>query len=101
MSKRRDIHVVPRGDGWARVKEGSSRAGSVHHTQKEAISKARDIATRERVSVVVHGKDGRIRDSSSYGKDPLPPRERSVKPPPRSGTIRISKIKQAAKRAKL
>ena len=76
MSKKRDIHVVPRDKGWARIKEGASRAGSVHRTQKDAQSAARSQAIRERVEVVTHGKDGKIRDSDSYGNDPLPPRDK-------------------------
>jgi len=31
---------------------------------------------RERVEVVEHGKDGRIQDSDSYGRDPFPPRDK-------------------------
>jgi hypothetical protein len=75
MSKKRDIHVVPRDNGWARIKEGASKAGSVHRTQKEAQAAAREQAIRERVEVVTHRRDGRIRDSDSYGPDPFPPRD--------------------------
>lgn len=77
MPKKRDIHVVPHKDGgWATKKEGSSRAGSRHSTQRDAIDKARDQAKRERTEVVIHRKDGRIRDSDSYGSDPFPPRDK-------------------------
>ena len=71
MSKKRDIHVVryPEG-GWATRKEGADRVGSVHDTQGSAIEAARHQAIRERTEVVIHGRDGRIRDSDSYGKDP-------------------------------
>ncbi len=76
MSKKKDIHVVPHSDGWATQKEGASRAGSVHDTQKEAQQKAREQAKREKVEVVIHGKDGKIRDSDSYGNDPFPPKDK-------------------------
>ena len=77
MSKKRDIHVVPHLDrGWATRKEGASRAGSRHDTQRDAIERARDQAIRERVEVVIHRKDGTIRDSDSYGNDPHPPKDR-------------------------
>ena len=76
MGKKKDIHVVPHDKGWARKKEGASRAGSVHRTQKEAQDVAREQARREHVEVVTHGKDGKIRDSDSYGNDPFPPRDR-------------------------
>lgn len=74
---KRDIHVVPRPDGgWATRREGAERAGSRHDTQKEAIGAARDRAVRDRVEVVIHRRDGTIRDSDSYGHDPFPPRDR-------------------------
>ena len=76
MGKKRDIHVMPHKSGWARKKEGARRAGSVHRTQKEAAIAARQQARRERVEVVIHRKDGKIRDSDSYGNDPFPPRDR-------------------------
>ena len=95
---KKDVHVVPRGKGWVIVKEGSSKRGSVHSTQREAIAKARDTARREHASVVVHGRDGRIRETDTYGRDPLPPRD--VKPAPRTGTVPVGRIREAARRAK-
>lgn len=74
MSKK-DIHVVPHQDGWATKKEGAGRAGAVLETQREAIERARDQARREHVEVVIHRKDGTIRDSDSYGADPYPPKD--------------------------
>jgi uncharacterized protein YdaT len=69
-------HVVKRENGWAIVGEGNSRDTSVHPTQKEAIDRAREIATNYRSEVVIHGEDGRIRDKDSYGNDPFPPRDK-------------------------
>ena len=76
MSGKKDIHVVPHKDGWATKKEGAGRAGSVHDTQKSAIERAKDQAKRDKTEVVIHRKDGRIRDSDSYGNDPFPPKDR-------------------------
>jgi hypothetical protein len=73
MTKKRDIHVVHRPEGWATFKEGASRAGYRTSTQKEAIEIARVQAKRENVEVVIHRVDGKIRDSDSYGNDPHPP----------------------------
>lgn len=76
MPKKRDIHVVPHPDGgWATKREGADRAGSRHGTQGDAIDTARGTAKREGLEVVIHGRDGRIRDSDSYGNDPSPPRD--------------------------
>ena len=76
MGVKKDVHVVPHKDGWATKKEGAQRAGVVVPTQRAAIEKAVDQAKRERTEVVIHGKDGKIRDSDSYGKDPSPPKDK-------------------------
>ena len=73
---KKDVHVVPHADGWATKKEGASRAGVVVDTQREAIGRAREQAQREKVEVVIHRKDGSIRDSDSYGNDPCPPKDK-------------------------
>lgn len=77
MTKKKDVHVVPHRDGgWATRKEGAGRVGSRHPTQGAAIERAREQAIRQRTEVVIHRRDGRIRDSDSYGNDPNPPRDR-------------------------
>ncbi len=69
------LHVVPRIDGWAVRSEGSSRATSIHSSQREAIETARKLAKTSGTQLVVHGRDGRIRSRDSYGADPLPPKQ--------------------------
>ncbi|RRQ23197.1 DUF2188 domain-containing protein [Guyparkeria sp. SCN-R1] len=76
MSNKRDIHVVPHKEGWATRREGSSRALGIHRTQTDAIDSGRSQARKDRVELVTHRKDGRIRDSDSYGNDPHPPKDR-------------------------
>jgi len=66
-------HVVRHSGGWAVKGAGNGRATSVHHTQKAAIKHAVKIAKRRHSEVVIHGRDGRIRDKNSYGNDPHPP----------------------------
>lgn len=73
---KKDIHVVPHPDGWATKREGASRAGIVTDTQAQAIERAREQAKRQQVEVVIHRKDGTIRDSDSYGNDPHPPKDK-------------------------
>ncbi len=73
---KKDIHVVPHGDGWATRKEGAQRVGHTANTQREAFEIARTQAKREQVEVVVHRPDGTIRNSNSYGNDPNPPRDK-------------------------
>jgi hypothetical protein len=67
-------HVVPHGDGWAVRAEGNERATSVHRTQSEATDSARQIATNQRSEVLIHGRNGQIRERNSYGNDPCPPK---------------------------
>tara|TARA_R110001599_G_scaffold97976_1_gene252252 strand:- start:134 stop:370 length:237 start_codon:yes stop_codon:yes gene_type:complete len=76
MNKKRDIHVVPHNSGWATRKENAARVSSTAPTQRDAISQGREQAKREKVELVIHRPDGRIRDSDSYGNDPMPPRDK-------------------------
>lgn len=71
---KKDIHVVPREDGWAVRREGATRDSSHHDRKSDALDAGRTTARRDRVELVTHGKDGRIQDSDSYGRDPYPPR---------------------------
>lgn len=70
-------HVVknPNG-GWAIKKGGSTKATKVFGTQAEAIARGREIAQNQKAEFYVHGKDGRIREKDSYGKDPYPPKDK-------------------------
>lgn len=72
---KRNIHVVPKGDGWATRRERAEGPSSTHDTQSDAIERARQQAQRDKVEVVIHRPDGRIRDKDSYGNDPNPPRD--------------------------
>lgn len=77
MSKsKRDkpVHVTPRAQGWAVVREGNSKASWLYETQGEAEMAGREAARRDRTEFLLHGKDGRIRERDSYGRDPYPPR---------------------------
>ena len=68
-------HVVPNGDAWGVRGAGNERLTSRHDTKAEAEAAARTIAQNQRSEVVIHGRDGRIQDSDSYGNDPNPPRD--------------------------
>jgi hypothetical protein len=67
-------HVVPNGGKWSVRKAGSSRVSGTYETQKEATSVARERAINQGTEVYVHGRDGRIRERNSFGKDPYPPK---------------------------
>jgi len=71
-----DYHVVPHDDGWAVRRENASRASSTHRTQREAIDAGRRLAQQTSGELRIHGRDGKIRDSDSFGNDPHPPKDR-------------------------
>ena len=71
---KKNQHVVPHASGWAVRGAGNERATSVHGTQREAISVARETAIRQGSEMLIHGENGRIRERNTYGKDPYPPK---------------------------
>ena len=73
---KKNVHIVPREDGWAVRRPHAERDSSRHDTQEQAIEAGRNTARRERTEVVIHRPDGRIRDRDSYGNDPFPPRDK-------------------------
>jgi Uncharacterized protein conserved in bacteria (DUF2188) len=63
-------HVTPHpGGGWAVLREGSRRPTSLHRTQREAMRQARERARAEGASLIVHGRDGKVRSETRYGAD--------------------------------
>lgn len=75
MSKNSNQHVTPHKNGGWQVKgAGNSRATAKTSTQTEAYQIAKAIATNKHSEVVVHGKNGRIREKNSFGNDPFPPK---------------------------
>jgi hypothetical protein len=68
--------VVPHDGKWAVRGEGNSRVTSTHRKQETAQNVARSIAKVEKSELIVQGRDGRIRDKDSFGKDPCPPKDR-------------------------
>lgn len=70
MAKKPAIHVTPRDDGWAVMREGSKRASSVHPTQKQAEKVGRQAARKDQTEFYLHNRQGRIRERDSYGSDP-------------------------------
>lgn len=71
---KRNQHVVPHPNGWAVKGAGGQRASSVHRTQQEAIDQGRSVARNQCSELLVHGRNGQIRERDSYGNDPFPPK---------------------------
>ena len=71
MPKQGDVHVVRGDKGWHVEVEGSGRPlRSAHKTQLEASKAGRDIARKNRSELLIHGRNGRVRERSTYGRDP-------------------------------
>lgn len=75
MSKGKNQHVTKHDDGWQVKGARNQKATKVLDTQKDAIDTAKKIATNQKSEVVIHGRDGKIRDKDSYGNDPNPPKD--------------------------
>lgn len=68
-------YVVRTQDGWGVRGEGNGRLTSQHETQGAAIDAAREIARNQQSELRIQGRDGKFRDSDSYGGDPCPPKD--------------------------
>ncbi|QDT22419.1 MULTISPECIES: DUF2188 domain-containing protein [Gimesia] len=73
---KKDYHVVPQGEGWALKRENAQRASSLHSTQADAITAGKELAKKQQTELVIHRPNGQIRDSDSYGNDPVPPKDK-------------------------
>ena len=68
----KNVHVVHNqaGGDWSVQLEGNQRASSNHRTQRDALDEGRRRARDEKSELLIHGKNGQIRDRRSYGRDP-------------------------------
>ena len=65
--KTHNQHVVPyENNDWAIKGEGNSKYSGIFDTQAEAIKRAKQIAKNYEADVIIHRKDGTIRDRMSY-----------------------------------
>lgn len=81
MSKSKpNVHVVPvktpTGQKFVVKEAGNPTPVTRPSTQVKAIDKAIPIAKQNQSDVVIHGRNGAIRDRDSYGNDPNPPRDK-------------------------
>ncbi len=72
MSKSK--HVVKNGNKWSVKSNGE--IVSNHRTQSTAIKSGRSQAIKDKTELVIHGRDGKIREKNSYGNDPCPPKDK-------------------------
>lgn len=67
-------HVVPHKDGWAVKPAGGEKPSSVHDTQRDAIDRGREVSRNQGSELLIHGRDGQIRERDSHGRDKFPPK---------------------------
>ncbi|WP_354677352.1 DUF2188 domain-containing protein [Cupriavidus plantarum] len=66
----KDVHVVPAGDdGWAVQAVGGGQR-TLFPTREEAIAAGTERAKQDKVELLIHGRDGQIRERNSFGHDP-------------------------------
>jgi len=70
---KKNQHVVPNKGKWSVRGEGNTRRTATYDTQAEAIDHARDIARNQGSELLIHRRNGQIRERDSYGNDPYPP----------------------------
>ena len=73
------FHVVPAPNGGGKFvvkEEGNPKPVTRPATQRQSIERAIPKAKQNQSEVVIHGRNGKIRDSDSYGNDPNPPMDK-------------------------
>ena len=69
MGKKSDVHIVRKTDTTRWQVKQAGDVQSSHRTQQAAIDRGTTIARRDKVDVVTHGRDGKIRSKDSYGNE--------------------------------
>lgn len=71
---KKNQHVVPAKSGWGVRGAGNTRLTSRHDTQAAAVRAARQHAINQGSEMLIHGRNGQIRERNTYGPDQCPPR---------------------------
>lgn len=56
------MHVVPSGSNWKVKVAGATKATATHTNKAEAVRYARAVAGKKHMMLVIHGRDGRIKE---------------------------------------
>ena len=75
MPNENNYWTQQRPDGrWGSMHEGARRASRITDTQAEAWEYSKQKAEEVKGEAFLRGRDGKIRERNSYGKDPCPPK---------------------------
>ena len=69
MSETESYHVVRGRNHWAVKSDGLIL--SAHDTQKQAIKSGKMIAKMTQGELLIHGRNGKIREKNSFGSDSI------------------------------
>ncbi len=70
------IHVIPHQGEWAVRHNSVGRPAKLFEKKAEAVKWGRAMAKKEKTEFVIHGRDGKVQNSDSYGHDPCPPKDK-------------------------
>ena len=75
MPDEKNYWTQQRPDGkWESKRVGADRASKVTDTQAEAWKNSKQRAADTKGEALLKGRDGKIRERNTYGKDPYPPK---------------------------
>ena len=75
MANKDNIWTQQRKDGrWESKREGARRASKASDTQAGAWDYSKSQAKKSGGEAFLKGRDGKIRERNTYGKDPFPPK---------------------------
>ena len=72
MPLRSDYHVIMKGPLWALKQEHRADYWGMYLTKAEAIGAGIEQARQGHVSLVIHGRDGRVQNVWSYDNARIP-----------------------------
>jgi hypothetical protein len=75
---KRNIHTVYNSgkEMWETKREKQEKPLASSHTKTTAEGKSVREAKKAGVEHVIHNRDGKISDKDSYGRDPMPPKDK-------------------------
>ncbi len=70
----KNIHISKNNSGgWKAQQEKTNHAMANFQTQKQAINFGTSVAKNNKTEIIIHGRDGKIRERNTFGNDPFPP----------------------------
>lgn len=74
--EKKSYHVIPKSNGeWSVKRTGAERATGNYASKKTAVTNAKKLVLKSGGELIIHEKDGRIKERDSYGNDPKPPKD--------------------------